>query len=140
MKKLGALKYLMLKVFVFLIVFASCAGFVVAQVPPERLASVAKGAASILAEAPEVTEPVRILSKPRAPYADSGVCVSGTVTLRVTFQANGEIGKISVVSGLPLGFNESAVEAARKIKFVPARKNGIRVNSTRTIQYSFSIY
>lgn len=130
----------MLKFLVFLSVFGSYAGFVVAQVAPQRSAFVAKSAARVMEAEPEVTRPAKTLYKPRAPYADPSVCVSGTVTLRVTFQANGVVGSISVVSGLPYGFNESAINAARKIKFVPARRNGIRVNSTRTIQYSFGIY
>jgi TonB family protein len=132
----------MLKFFVFLGVFGICAGFVDAQVP-QRSAFVARAATRALVAEP-VTEPLKILSKPIAPYPHSSgggsICIRGTVTLRVTFQANGEVGNIAVVSGLPYGFTESAITAAREIKFVPARKNGIRVNSARTIQYSFGYY
>lgn len=94
------------------------------------------------AEQLEVKEPVKILSKPRAPYpnGDTGgsICIRGSVTLRVTFQANGEVGKISVVSGLPYGATENAIAAARKIKFNPAKLNGLPVTSFKTIQYFFS--
>lgn len=87
-----------------------------------------------------VTAPVTILYKPRAPYSDGSVCVQGTVTLMVTFQADGKVGDIEVISGLPYGFNDSAIDAARKIRFVPAKQNGVPVTKKKAIQYSFSIY
>jgi TonB family protein len=132
----------MVKLFVFLSVFGACAGFTVAQVAPQRSAIVAKLTKRVLV-AEQVTQPLKILSKPKAPYPDGGttggsICIRGAVTLRVTFQANGEVGKISVVSGLPYGATENAINAARRIKFVPAKINGNPVKSTKTIQYFFS--
>lgn len=87
--------------------------------------------------------PVKIISKPKAAYPEQKngtICVQGTVTLRVQFLENGEIGKIAVVSGLPNGLSEKAVEAAQKIKFKPAMKEGKAVTVSKQVQYSFSIY
>ena len=54
---------------------------------------------------PEPTEGVKIISKPRANYTDEARLgqVQGKVVLRVTFSATGQIGVISVISGLTDG-------------------------------------
>ena len=87
--------------------------------------------------------PVKIISKPRANYPkqDKGtICVQGTVILRVEFLDTGEIGEIKVVSGFPDGFNDCAIEAAKKINFRPATKDGKPVTVIKMVQYSFSLY
>ena len=66
--------------------------------------------------------------------------IQGEVLLRVTFLANGGIGSISVVSSLPYGLTEQAIAAAKKITFLPARKNGKKYAVVKTVQYTFSIY
>jgi TonB family protein len=85
---------------------------------------------------------VKILSQPRASYTDSArqAGIQGKVVLRVTFQADGNIGAISAVSGLPNGLTERAIAAARSIRFEPAKRNGVPYSVTRTIEYSFTIY
>lgn len=91
----------------------------------------------------QANKPVKILKKPRASYPkpDTGtICAQGTVSLRVTFLASGKIGKISIVSGLPYGLSEKAVEAAEKIEFVPALKDELPVTVTKTVIYNFAIY
>ena len=101
-------------------------------------------------DAPKVKTPtngggtvaVKIISKPRAAYTDLARTnlVQGKVVLKVTFLASGEIGSIVTVSGLPGGLTEQAIAAARAIKFEPARVNGVAVATTRTIEYTFSIF
>jgi TonB family protein len=83
--------------------------------------------------------PLEILDKPRASYPTGG-CFQGKVVLRVTFSHTGEIGAISVISGLGNGATENAVEAAKQIKFKPAIKNGKPVMVTKPVEYVFSIY
>lgn len=85
---------------------------------------------------------VNILSKPRPGYTDAARqnAVTGTVTLRVTFLANGQIGSIAPVSGLPYGLTEQAIAAARGIKFEPAKTNGVPKTVTKPVVYSFTIY
>lgn len=89
-----------------------------------------------------ISKGVNITSKPRANYTDAARQnqVQGTVTLRVTFNANGSIGSISAISGLPNGLTEQAIAAARQIRFEPAMKNGVPVSVTKQVQYSFTIY
>lgn len=94
-------------------------------------------------ETDALNSPVKIIDKPNAAYPnqDKGaICITGSVILRVTFLDSGKIGKIDVVSGLPYGANENAVEAAKKIKFKPARKNGKVVSVSKIVMYYFGIY
>ncbi len=91
---------------------------------------------------PAVTTALRITSKPRANYTDTARQnqVQGTVTLRVTFLASGQIGSISPVNGLPYGLTEQAIAAARSIRFEPQMVNGSPATVTKQVQYSFTIY
>jgi hypothetical protein len=45
-----------------------------------------------------------------------------------------------VVQGLPDGLTERAIEAARKIKFVPASKEGKYVSMWMQLEYNFNLY
>lgn len=91
---------------------------------------------------PAVTTPFKILSKPRPGYTDAARSnnIQGTVTLRITFLANGQIGGVSAVSGLPHGLTDKAIAAARSIRFEPQLVNGVPQSVTRTLQYTFTIY
>lgn len=88
------------------------------------------------------TTALRILSKPRPVYTDAARQnqVTGTVRLRITFLASGQIGSISPVVGLPDGLTEQAIAAAAKIKFEPQKVNGVPQTVTKQIEYSFYIY
>jgi TonB family protein len=89
-----------------------------------------------------VTEPVKLISRPRANYTDLARenTVQGKVLLKVTFLASGKIGNIVPVSGLPYGLTEQAIAAARAIRFEPAKVNGVAVSVTKTIEYIFTIF
>lgn len=89
-----------------------------------------------------VTQGLKIISKPRAGYTDAARQnnVTGTVTLKITFLANGSIGSITPVSGLGYGLTEQAIAAARRIVFEPAKVNGVAQTTSKTFAYSFSIY
>jgi TonB family protein len=88
------------------------------------------------------TTAIKIISKPRAIYTDAARKnqIAGTVTLRVTFMANGTIGNIAVVSGLPEGLTEQAITAARNIQFEPAKRGGVAQTVTKQVQYTFTLY
>jgi TonB family protein len=88
------------------------------------------------------TKPLIIISKPLAVYTKEAKnnCIEGKVILKVTFLASGKIGKIKVLSGLPLGLTKQAMEAAKKMKFEPALKNYKPIAITKTVQYTFTIY
>lgn len=89
-----------------------------------------------------VTTNLNIISKPRPGYTDPARQnqVQGTVILRVTFLASGQIGSVSTVKGLPNGLTEKAIAAARQITFNPKKVNGIPIATTRNVEYSFTIY
>lgn len=94
-----------------------------------------------LVNSSRVDSPLKILEKPRPPlFPDGQDCSQGIVVLRVTFLASGEIGTISVISGLTKSKTEASVKAAKKIKFQPAIKDGKPVNVTKIVQYVFSLY
>lgn len=83
-----------------------------------------------------------ILEKPEARYppGSGNICVRGTVILRVTFLADGNIGPVFVVKGLPYGLTDKAVEAAAGISFIPKEVDGVPVTVNKTVHYNFSIY
>jgi len=85
-------------------------------------------------------KPVKITYKPRPKYPDPQICATGSVALRVEFLSTGEIGKIIPVSSLGFGFTESAIDAARLMKFKPAQLNGKPVTVHKVVQFFFTIY
>ena len=89
-----------------------------------------------------VTEKIKFISKPKASYTDQARTnqIQGTVRLRVTFTASGQIGSIAPVSGLPYGLTEQAIAAARQIRFEPAKRNGVAIPTTAVVEYNFNIY
>ncbi|MEK7725358.1 MAG: energy transducer TonB [Acidobacteriota bacterium] len=89
-----------------------------------------------------VTIAMKITAKPRAIYTDDARKNqrAGTVTLRVTFMANGSIGNVAVINGLPDGLTENAIAAAKNIQFEPAKVNGIPQTVTKQVQYTFTLY
>jgi TonB family protein len=62
--------------------------------------------------------------------------IYGKVILSVEFCANGTIGDVRILRGVD-GLDEQAIEAARKIQFVPARKNGVPVTVVSRVEFSF---
>lgn len=91
---------------------------------------------------PEGFKPLQIRSKPRATHTESSRrnCIEGKILLRLTFFADGTVGNIKVISGLPAGLNRQAIEAAKKIKFEPQLKNNKPISVTKKIEYGFWLY
>ena len=89
-----------------------------------------------------VSEPLKILSQPRPGYTEEARKnnVQGTVRLRVTFSASGEITGVSTLSGLPYGLTEKAIAAARQMTFVPKKENGKPVSVSRPVEFRFTMY
>ncbi|REJ78677.1 MAG: energy transducer TonB [Acidobacteria bacterium] len=86
--------------------------------------------------------PLKISSKPRPGYTSEARHnnVSGKVILKVTFKADGSIGSVTAVKGLPDGLTERAIEAAKKIQFSPPTRKGQPYTVNKTVQYNFTIY
>jgi TonB family protein len=78
------------------------------------------------AEPAAKTFPAEITYKPRPAYTEEGrqLKIEGEVLLDVVFSASGQIRVVKVVHGLGHGLDESAVQAAQKIQFKPAMRDG----------------
>jgi TonB family protein len=83
-----------------------------------------------------------IKTKPQAEYTREAERhqVQGTVVLRAVLHSTGKVRDVCVVKGLPHGLTKSAVDAAYRIKFEPAEKDGRPVSVTTLIEYQFSTY
>lgn len=92
--------------------------------------------------AKELTQKARIRSKAEPVYSESArkFMVNGTVRLRLILMASGQVGGITPISRLPHGLTQKAIEAAKKIAFDPAIKDGRPVSQYVTIEYNFNTY
>lgn len=63
----------------------------------------------------------------------------GKVIVRVEFRADNTVGDTKIISSLSGGFDEFAVENARKIKFRPAMKGGQPVTFWSKVEFSFNL-
>ncbi len=90
----------------------------------------------------EATTNAHVLVKPEPAYTQAAkeAQIEGTVVLRGVFAADGTVNNILVVSSLPKGLTQRAIEAARRIKFVPAEINGKPVSVFMQIEYNFNLY
>jgi TonB family protein len=90
--------------------------------------------------APAITV-ARILEKPRPAYSEEArrLQIEGEVQLEILFGASGEIRILRVVRGLGHGLDENAAQAARTIRFLPARRDGRAVDSTATVHILFQL-
>jgi len=87
------------------------------------------------------SRPVRI-SGPKPQYTEEARKneVSGSVILRVLVGADGDVKQVRLVSGLPYGLNEKAIDAARQTKFKPAMKDGQPVAFWVQLEIGFNIF
>jgi len=64
----------------------------------------------------------------------------GSVVLSLVYAVDGRITGIRVIRGLPDGLTEKAIEAAQKIRFNPALKNGVATPVRGTLEFAFNLY
>lgn len=90
----------------------------------------------------EVDTKVRLIKKPEPSYTDRAKHeqVTGTVILKAVFSSAGQVTNIRIVHGLPFGMTQKAIEAAKKIKFIPAMKDGKYVSMWMQLEYNFNLY
>jgi TonB family protein len=79
-------------------------------------------------------------TEPRYTDAARDRQINGTVTLGVELLADGNVGRIEVILGLPEGLNDAAADAARKTIFLPAVKNRQFVTTSTRMVMTFNIY
>ena len=63
-----------------------------------------------------------------------------SVRLKVNFLASGQIGDITVLSIENKEFSKACIEAARKIRFVPAQINGKNADTVEIVDYTVQIF
>ncbi len=88
-----------------------------------------------------LTSSVEILSKPNPVYTPQAIQlkIEGEVLLEVMFGANGQLHVNQVIRGLGYGLDEAAVDAANKIKFKPATRDGSPADSTAVVHVVFKM-
>jgi TonB family protein len=89
----------------------------------------------------EVSRKVLILIKPPPQYPEEARHrkLSGGVVVKGVLSSSGKVTSLKVVSGLP-EFAQSALDAAHKIYFIPAVKEGRFVSTFVHLEYNFDIY
>ena len=82
-----------------------------------------------------------ILYKEKAQYTQEAKDnkVEGKVVLSVVFGADGQIGDIRVIQGLPHGLTQKAIEATSKIRFEPAMKDGQPAPVRGALEFTFNL-
>ena len=90
----------------------------------------------------EVTRRAVLIFKPEPGFTEAARRnnVTGVVKLRLALRADGTVSDISVLKGLPDGLTERAIEAAKRIRFTPAQKEGRNVSQWVSVEYNFNIY
>ena len=85
----------------------------------------------------QVDRKVRILAKPEPRYDKKELRKYGhsVIVLRAVFCGSGQVTDIKVQRGLSDALNERAVEAARKIRFIAAEKDGQKVSQVLIVEY-----
>lgn len=83
---------------------------------------------------------LKILYKPRPAWPNRAACLQGIVILRIQFLDSGKLGNIRVIKGLTVEASKKAIEAAERIRFLPAIKDGNAITVYKQVEFSFSIY
>ena len=90
----------------------------------------------------QVSAKPRIISKPEPRYTEAARRnkVSGRVLVEAVLCKTGKVTDVTVIKGLPHGLNESAMRAARGIRFEPGELDGEAVSVRIRLVYGFDIY
>ena len=85
--------------------------------------------------------PVEILFKPRPSYTAEAknLHLEGEVSIEVVFTSSGSVRVLRVVRGLGHGLDEAAEQAALKVRFKPATRGGVPVDTNATINITFEL-
>ena len=89
--------------------------------------------------ASEVQEKARLVNAPAAAYPDEARAAkaNGEVRLRLVLASDGTVKYIFPMKPLKHGLTEAAMEAAQKIKFEPAIRDGKPASQFATLSYEF---
>jgi TonB family protein len=87
------------------------------------------------------TSGVEITYKPTPVYTNEArqLKLEGDISLEIVFGGNGQLHVNRVVRGMGHGLDEAAIEAANKMRFKPAVRNGLPVDSTAIVHVVFQL-
>jgi TonB family protein len=77
--------------------------------------------------------------RPEFPLMAKKLKISGRVIVRVTIDEKGRLVKAEIVNATHPLFKEVALDAARRSKYLPAKRNGIAFATQADIPYKFSL-
>lgn len=90
----------------------------------------------------EAAERAHLLERPHPQYTEEArnAQVRGTVKLLGVLSADGTVKHLLVIQSLSHGLTETCLDAASKIQFTPAVKDGRPVSTVMQIEYNFNLY
>lgn len=93
-------------------------------------------------ERKEVPQPAKITFRPEPSYTEEARAkqFKGQIILDTVLCESGHVTDIIVVEGQPYGMTEKVIEATRKVKFIPAEKDGRQVSQKQRFIYQFNLY
>lgn len=108
---------------------------------PTQAAATSGAPAGPLESLPAGSEAPVLVSRvdPRYPEAARRGRVAGDVVLKILVEATGEVTRVEVVSGAPMGLTEAAIEAVKRWTYRPARVDGQPVSVFKTVRVRFSL-
>jgi protein TonB len=80
-----------------------------------------------------------LLPEPEYPAALRARKVSGDVRVPVSFAADGSIQILEPIESPDAGLSAAALEAIRRIRFLPALRDGVKVEQTMIITAHFNL-
>ena len=90
----------------------------------------------------EVTKPAVIISIPDPVYHNTGAKLldqSGEVKVGVVLSASGRVTDLKILEGLSKNQNFASLKAARRIRFMPATKDGVPVSQSYVASYRYTV-
>ena len=108
----------------------------------QAVAAFEQGSKIIPKELGENEKDIKFISKPYANFTEAArdKKVQGIVRLAIYFDKSGKIKAIFAIKELPKGLTENAIDAAKKIVFEPATRDGQPISVIKIIEYSFTIF
>lgn len=90
----------------------------------------------------EVDTRVLVVTRPEPRYTEQARQneIQGVVVLKAILTSGGSILDIKVVSGLPYHLTDQAIAAAKKLRFIPAIKDGKFVSVSMQLEYYFNLH
>lgn len=125
---------------------ANAAGIAIGDGPGDQPAidppPTSEGSETQTLKGTEVTQKATVVVKPEPNYTEEARNhqVTGTVVLRGVLSTSGGVTNIRLLSGLPFGLSDKAIESARQIRFIPAIKDGHFVSMYIQLEYNFNLY